>query len=377
MDRTPATAQVAAGPVGRGDALRILHVVESFGGGVYEVVRVLAGSLAERAQTVGVAYGVRPETPPGVEATLDPRVEVFPLPWTERTLRAQLAARRALGRLERRWQPDVIHLHSSFAGAVGAVAVGSRRPTVYSPHGYSFTMAGSRARRTAFRTIERGIARRVTTVGAVSHSEAALAAELGTARAIVTVPNGIPELDAPAGAPPDRPAAPLLVVAMGRVMAQRRPEQAAEILAAARDAAQVLWVGGGRDDEPDAEVLQAAGIPVTGWCGRDEALAHLGRATVYVHWTAWDGLPLSVLEAMARDVIVVASDIAANRDVVGPRQVFATVAGAQAFLRRVLADAGLRAELLAEQRERARAFGAEAMADGWLAVYRSLVGARA
>jgi glycosyltransferase involved in cell wall biosynthesis len=80
---------------------------------------------------------------------------------------------------------------------------------------------------------------------------------------------------------------------------------------------------------------------------------------------------------MARDVIVVASDIAANRDVVGPRQVFATVAGAQAFLRRVLADAGLRAELLAEQRERARAFGAEAMADGWLAVYRSLVAARA
>ena len=164
---------------------------------------------------------------------------------------------------------------------------------------------------------------------------------------------------------------------MGRIMAQRQPEQVARILSAARDQADVLWVGGGRSDEPDAQVLEAAGIPVTGWCDRDQALARLAQATVYVHWTAWDGLPLSVLEAMARDVIVVASDIRANRDVVGPRQAFATVDDAQAFLRRVLADADLRAELIAEQRERARAFGAEAMADGWLAVYRSLTASRA
>ena len=76
--------------------------------------------------------------------------------------RAQLAAYRALGGLERSWQPDVVHLHSSFAGAVGSLAVGARRPTVYSPHGYSFTMAGSAVRKRAFRTVERGIARRVT-----------------------------------------------------------------------------------------------------------------------------------------------------------------------------------------------------------------------
>jgi glycosyltransferase involved in cell wall biosynthesis len=340
------------------------------------VVRVLAGCLAERAQAVAVAYGVRPETPPGVEATLDPRVEVFGLPWTERSPRAQVAAYRALGRLEQAWQPDVVHLHSSFAGAVGALALHARRPTVYSPHGYSFTMAGSRARRRAFRTVEQGIARRVTTVGAVSRSEAALAAELGTARAVVTVPNGIPELDAPPGVPAGRDG-PLRVMAMGRIMAQRRPEQVARILGAAGEDAEVLWVGGGREGARDAEALEAAGIPVTGWCDREQALAHLSRATVYVHWTAWDGLPLSVLEAMARDVIVVASDIPANRDIVGPRQVFASVEDAQAFLRRVLADAGLRAELVADQRERARAFGAQAMADGWLAVYRSLAAVRA
>ena len=79
---------------------------------------------------------------------------------------------------------------------------------------------------------------------------------------------------------------------------------------------------------------------MTGWCGRDEALDHLAQATVYVHWTAWDGQPLSVLEALARDVIVIASDIPANRDIVGAGQVFDSVGAAQAFLRRVLADPG-------------------------------------
>lgn len=375
MDRTPGTAQTATAPESPLAPLRVLHVVESFGGGVYEVVRVLCERLVEREQAVGIAYGVRPETPPDVEATLDPRIEVFATPWTERSPGAQLGAYRALGRLERAWQPDVVHLHSSFAGAVGSVAVRSRRPTVYSPHGYSFTMEGSGARKRAFRAVERFIARSVTTVGAVSPSEAALAAELGTARAIVTVPNGIPELDAPDEHPGD-PDRPLLAVAMGRIMAQRRPDQVARILGAAQGLAQVGWIGGGRADQSDADQLEAAGVPVTGWCGRDEALAHLARATVYVHWTAWDGQPLSVLEAMARDVIVIASDIPANRDIVGPEQVFGTVEDAQAFLRRVLADAGLRADLLARQRARRRAFGADAMADGWLAVYRDLAAGR-
>ncbi|MEA2304761.1 MAG: hypothetical protein QOH43_2041 [Solirubrobacteraceae bacterium] len=375
MDRTPSTAPTAAAPDAPVTPLRVLHVVEAFGGGVYEVVRVLCERLVEREQVVAIAYGVRPETPTDVEATLDPRIEAFATPWTERTPLAQLGTYRALGRLERSWQPDVVHLHSSFAGAVGSVAVGSRRPTVYSPHGYSFTMAGSGARKRAFRAVERGIARRVTTVGAVSPSEASLAAQLGTAREIVTVPNGIPELDAPSERPAD-PTRPLLAVAMGRIMAQRRPDQVAHILSAAQGLAAVRWIGGGRADQSDAVELQAAGIPVTGWCGRDEALGHLAQATVYVHWTAWDGQPLSVLEAMARDVIVIASDIPANRDIVGPEQVFGTVEDAQAFLRRVLSDPGLRADLLAGQRARRRTFGADAMADGWLAVYRDLASGR-
>jgi glycosyltransferase involved in cell wall biosynthesis len=351
--------------------LRILHVVEAFGGGVYEMVRLLTSGLAARSHVVGLAYGIRPETPADVESTLDTRIDRFPMPWTQRDLGAQVGAYGRLRELVHEWQPSVVHLHSSFAGVVGAAAVGRHTPTVYSPHGYSFTMAHSRMRRRGYRSLEQLVARRVTAVGAISRTEAALAEELGTARRVIAVPNGIPELDRPVEGPlaVDRPPA---VIAMGRIMAQRQPRQVAEILDGVRDLAPVTWVGGAREDDFGVQWLLAAGIPVTGWLTREEAVAHLSRASAYVHWTAWDGAALSVLEAMAKDVVVVASDVPANRELLGPRQVFGSVASAKAFLRRVLTDGDLRAELLETQRARRPAFSAAAMTENWLTVYDAL-----
>ena len=109
---------------------------------------------------------------------------------------------------------------------------------------------------------------------------------------------------------------------------------------------------------------------MTGWLPREQALERLAEATVYVHWSEWDGQSLAILEAIARDVVVVASDIPANREVVGPRQVCTDESAAIALARAVLDDASLRAALLEEQRRRAPAFSARRMAAEWLAIYQ-------
>ena len=360
----------------RTERLRVLQVVEAAAAGTFEVVTTVSERLAARGDSIAIAYGHRPETPADMRARVAPSVEIFPLPWTARTARAQLRAARCLRRLVDEWRPDLVHLHSSFAGVVGALSLRGRAPLVYTPHAYSFMGAHGRGRRAAYRALERLVARRTQLVAAVSESEARLAREVARAKRVACVRNGIPELDAD-GIPRPRSEAEPSVVAMGRIVPQRRPEECARILSALGGTAAITWVGGGGPDGPDGPGIRAlneAGVEVTGWIDRDEAIARLSAATAYLHWTAWDGQPLSVLEAMARDVVVVASDIEANRELVGPGPVCRDEAEAVALLRSVVADPDHRERLLASQRARRGAYGARRMVDEWRELYEAVAG---
>lgn len=355
--------------------MRVLQLVESFAAGTGQIAQLIAERLAAQGHDVTVAYGTRPETLFDVRSQVSPSVGLVALPWTDRTPRSQLLASRAVRRLVGELQPDVVHLHSSFAGAVGCVAIPAGIPTVYSPHAYSFMRnSDSRARRMVFHCAERLIARRVSVIGAVSHDEARLARTHVHARRVVVVANGIPELDqGQLPQPVPRQGRPL-VIAAGRISEQRLPDESARILAALADLADVEWVGAGTPGGPDEQPLRAAGVPITGWLHRDQALARLAQATVYLHWSGWDGQSLAILEAMARDVCVVASDIEPNRELLDGTQLCGSERQAAQLARRLLTDSGAREAVLASQRRRRACHGAQRMADEWLALYAEIAG---
>jgi glycosyltransferase involved in cell wall biosynthesis len=356
--------------------LKILHVVESYGAGTMQVVRMIAERQIEEGHLAAIAYGVRPETPADVSAGLDPRIELHPLPWTSRRPVAQLRAGRALRELVEAYCPDVVHLHSSFAGFVGAASLGRRYRVVYTPHAYAFERVTlPRVLIAGFAAAERLVARRVALVAAVSEHEAQLARTVARAPRAATVINGIPELDEPVAARSDRPGRPV-VVSAGRAEAQRMPERTARILRGLADVADVEWIGGAGRRDSGVAALAAAGVPVTGWLSRADALARLRSATVYLHWSRWDGLSLAILEAMANDVIVIASDIPPNVEVLGAEQTCASERKALALIREILEDEELRANLRARQRRRAARFGARRMTDEWLRIYADLADRR-
>jgi glycosyltransferase involved in cell wall biosynthesis len=91
-----------------------------------------------------------------------------------------------------------------------------------------------------------------------------------------------------------------------------------------------------------------------------------------------EGLPLAVVEAMALGLAVVASDIPAHREVLGDASAGLVPGEPAAFagrLEAVLADAGLRAGLGAENRTRARTqFDHRAMVTALEGVYRDALG---
>jgi glycosyltransferase involved in cell wall biosynthesis len=357
--------------------LRVLYVAEAFGGGLFEITRMIAEHVASNGHEAAIAYGVRPETPPDLRARVDAAVELIALPWTERSLRAQARAAVALRQVCRSWEPDVVHLVSSFAGLHGAI-LSPGIPTIYTPQGYSFMMSSEpRLRRWLYVLLESVVARRVDVVGACSLSEGEQARALPGGGAVAVIPNGISELSAGANGrahDAQRVSPQPRVVAIGRPSPQRRPEACARMLSGVSDIAAVRWVGGG-PDSPGQRALLDAGVAVTGWKPRSETLTMVAGSTVYLHWTAWDGLPLSVLEAMANDVVVVASDIGPNREVLGPEQVCRTEAEAITLMRAILTNEDLRLRLLTKQRARRESYGADRMADEWIQLYRALVSA--
>ena len=73
--------------------------------------------------------------------------------------------------------------------------------------------------------------------------------------------------------------------------------------------AELRWVGGGSDEDVDR--LTSAGAVVSGWVEGTALSEELDSLSIYVHTSAYEGFPLSVLDAAARKVPIVARRIPA------------------------------------------------------------------
>ncbi|GAB4243303.1 MAG: hypothetical protein OHK005_07630 [Candidatus Methylacidiphilales bacterium] len=102
------------------------------------------------------------------------------------------------------------------------------------------------------------------------------------------------------------------VVAVGRLMRQKRPErfvQAAVEIRRVRPEAFFIWVGGGRGEADFSRLAAKMGLgqvlKVTGWV--EEVGPWLEKADLVLHPALFEGLPLAVLEAVAYGLPVVVS----------------------------------------------------------------------
>jgi glycosyltransferase involved in cell wall biosynthesis len=205
--------------------------------------------------------------------------------------------------------PDIVHLHSAWAGIIGRTRLdASHVPIVYSPHSFYFERVDvDGLRRASARFVERMLATRTATIAALTPYEVALAHRIGaTADYVPNVVRLPADLVRGADYEPGR------IVAIGRVTGQKDPAFFLQVKAAADASLPGLawiWVGGG--DPRIAIRLRAAGVQVTGWLPRSEALSLLVTAHVYLHTAAWEGSPITLLEAADLGVPVVARSIPA------------------------------------------------------------------
>ena len=224
----------------------------------------------------------------------------------------------ALRRLSR--GKDVVHLHSSKAGALGRVAALSlarrHRPTVVvTAHYWSWLVGGRWA--PLYRWIERLLARRCDALVAVSEGEAMEGrVVLGPSAPLKLIQNGVDrEHYSPEGDAADRDRDATLVVCVGRLSHQKGQDVAIRALASLEDRRARLRLVGAESGAGERARLQAlaASLGVNDrieWRGAvDDTAPEYRAADLVVAPSRWDGLSLALLEAMACGAAIVASDV--------------------------------------------------------------------
>jgi glycosyltransferase involved in cell wall biosynthesis len=78
-----------------------------------------------------------------------------------------------------------------------------------------------------------------------------------------------------------------------------------------------IWIGDG--DDYYKRTLEESGVYVTGWISKTEVLSHLLDADIYLSTSKWEGMPISVMEALAAGCICVCSSCDGNTDIIEDR----------------------------------------------------------
>ena len=296
------------------DRKKLLFVAEAMGGGVFTFLVGLCNELVEYYD-IYIAYGIRRQTPDDFRKYFDERVHMIRVRHFERSIdpRHDLGAFLELRKIADKVKPDLIHLHSSKAGVLGRWAFNGRKiPLFYTPHGYSFLMSNYNAtKRFSYKMVEKLSAiRRCTTI---SCSEGEHRETLKLTRNACFVNNGInvDEMQRMMDSIGVSGSDGFNVFTLGRICYQKNPWLFNEVAMKMPDV-RFVWIGDGElKDE-----LTAPNIEVTGWLSREQALRRSMASDVFILTSLWEGLPMSLLEAMYMEKLCLVNDVIGSRDVI-------------------------------------------------------------
>lgn len=296
---------------------KILYVVEAMGGGVFTYLVNLTNELSEKYD-IYIAYGIRKQTPQNIQSYFNYNIQLIKVKNFSRpiNLTGDLKALRELVKIGKKVNPDYIHLHSSKAGVLGRIAFAAVGcPIFYTPHGYSYLIKEARAwKRGMYFAIEWMMARFPGTIITCSEGEYLESFKLSKKAKVVN--NGINRVEIDAFIQNDVDQQRVgnrryRVFTLGRICYQKNPVLFNEIALKMPDI-DFIWIGNG-DLERE---LNAPNITVTGWMEREQALKFAYAADCFLLPSRWEGLSISLLEAMYLRKPCVVSDVIGNHDVI-------------------------------------------------------------
>jgi len=290
--------------------IRILHAAETVKGGIATVMRQLVSAQSASTE-LNVVGCLVPAAHAGELVPVDSKI----LRVYARTGRNAISLLRffcAFTWLVVRDRPDVVHLHSTFAGILGRLSLlflrGLIRPRiVYCPHAFSFLMHTSSATRSAYVFIEKVLAFRTDRIICVSEHEMRHAIESGLpSDRLVLIHNGVME-KLPKTHAIRRNANCVHLLFVGRLDRQKGFDVLLESMEALeREAFHLTVVGGSVHDRTNAPAR--SNITYVGWLDAIGTECAFRAADVLIVPSRWEGFAMVPLEAMSHGLPVIASD---------------------------------------------------------------------
>lgn len=297
---------------------KIVHVLESTATGTLTMVATLANLFAENGCDITVIYSQRNETPEWLSEYFHKSVKLIRLDMRPVSKSPLVVFR--LRSLLKKLEPDIVHLHSSIAGFIGRMAV-IGMPDIkvyYSPHCISFMMANLSVPEKylyvlleRFANLLRGeyVACSVSERDAiVAHLPAAVVHQIDNAIVIDQNINSANVFNHPDS---------VTIINVGEIRTQKDPllfAQIAEKLRHQSDTIDFIWIGDGNIALKNR--LTDSGVQVTGWMTKEKVLSRLSASDLYLSTSRWEGLPVSMIEAMSLGLPLIAASCPGNTDLV-------------------------------------------------------------
>ncbi|NPV26682.1 MAG: glycosyltransferase family 4 protein [Firmicutes bacterium] len=312
---------------------KVLQVITlSEVGGAQKVVYEIAKGLCDEFE-MSVACS------PGGElinwlTELYPKVKVYPIPRLRREIEPinDLAALMQLYRLMARERFDVVHCHSSKAGVLGRLAASMFRQAkvIYTVHGWGANAPGATTRQRAVAQIESAMSRLTDYMVYVCQADQVRARELGIVprRSERVIYNGIQEFVPVRGKLRTELGLDEQETIIGTVSRLAPPKDVMMFLRVAKAVrdkmgaapwpARFVVVGDGSMRREGEEFVNSTKLDnIVSFLGnRHDVNEIIGDFDIFALFSRWEGLPISILEAMMAGKPVVASNVGGIRELI-------------------------------------------------------------
>ncbi len=271
-----------------------------------------------------------------------------------------------------KYKPDVVHLHSSKMGVLGRLAFCSRK-TVYTVHGFDSIRKAFRR----FLTVEKILKNKAYRIVGVSRYDVDVMEEEGIYKNVECIYNGVADHHRLTANKNDRIALqlekikqsyPKTIMCISRISKQKKFDLFVNI---AKCMPQYAFVWIGNKEKVD-------NLPPNVFCLGEahSAFIYLRYADLFILTSNYEGLPMSLLEAFAFGVPVVASGVGGVTEVLDGKNGYALENQTELFtekIEKILSDEAIQKEMSDCARKSYLAnFTVDKMVGRYMAVYNEI-----